>query len=1183
MPQQLSLFDVLPAPPRPPGRVLIAQGARAAERTLLERLDSLLEETRKDPALLVRPVRIVVPSRSLRLHLSAAIVRRRGRSAAGVILQTLFGLASEVLERSGEPAPRGALLFEALAQRAARAEPVLRRGLEDLVDGYGAVTGTLRDLLDAGLEPVHAEAAEEALASDGLQVASRTEVERARALVRAAARAEEWMRGLDLGRVATLLRRATEIVEGDSERALPSRAILVHGFADATGVATDLIQALLSRCSAWLILDHPPRPEGGGPERAFPARFQERLSLAVRVEPAKGDPPVPPRLAAVEAVGCEAEVREVARRVRVLLDGGARPEALGVVARDLAPYRFTLRRHFGRLGIPFSGVGESGGLQPAGRRAQAFLELLRQGEAVPSDRWLNSMAALPGGSRSLVDLRLAFYALGAGRLRDVTELRLDEVLREGSFPLPIRQGLKTAPAGGEEEPEEEGRETEAAEVYANRRRVAGPLLEAAQRSARKVRDRLSSWPAEAAVTDHLARLRSLLTRDLGWRLDSDDARPVAAALEEMARESPPDLVLSRNELRLLLEDLLDGAGAAPLGGEGGGVQVLTVVEARARTFDQLFLIGLNRDIFPRTVREDPLLPDDLRRILQRVLPDVPVKRAGFDEERYLFAQLLSAGISATLSWQAADDDGRPLAASPLVERLRDRIEVAKAPSLWALPAAGPLPGPRTAAEHAVMAGLHAPRRWWGRVLPLALAEARAGMTPAAGFDLSPDALAASRLAVLDELDPDLRTPEGRAARSRPGPYFGYVGAMGRLGGPGSEEGEPRRRDLFVTLLENLAACPWQVFLGRLLRLEPTPDPVGALPGIDPLLLGNAVHAVLEGIVRAASGTESTGQVRAREPVPIPWPPAEDLDRIAVEAAERLLAAEGIFLPGLARALADRALPLLTSARDLDWSGGPVPAVGTEVKGELAVFDAAGERRPLHFKADRVDRAGRLLVWTDYKTGKPLSDKKGAGTRRRHFLERVRKGTHLQAVAYLMASEESSLGRYLYLRPGFDDPAERAFEVGAGDRDFTETFAAAVRSLLGAWDAGAFFPRLVETDGRKEPGRCSFCGVAEACLRGDSGARTRLFEWTAREEPSLPAPHPRPSSPRPSSPASSQPPSPGEEGDQQEGSNRVPLSRGGGWEGAGEGTGVRALGRGRSAEEALLGVWRLWAKASGEEE
>lgn len=1109
MPQQLSLFDVLPAPPRPPGRVLIAQGARAAERMLLERLDSLFDETRKSPALLARPVRIVVPSRSLRLHLSAAIVRRRGRSAAGVILQTLFGLASEVLERAGEPVPLGAPLFEAFAQRAARAEPALRRGLEDLVDGYGTVSGTIRDLLDAGLEPVHAEIAEEALASDGPQVASRAEVERARALVRSAARAEDWMREHGLGRVANLLRRATEIVEADPDRALPSRSILIHGFADATGVATDLIQALLSKCSAWLVLDHPPRPEdldagaggAGGIERTFPARFLERLSLAARVEPMKAERPVPPRLEAVEAVGCEAEVREVARRVRVLLDGGARPEALGVVAREWSPYRHALRRHFGRLGIPFSGVGETGGLTPAGRRAQAFVELLRQGEAVPSDRWLDSMAALPGGSRSLVDLRLAFYALGAGRLRGVTELRLEEVLRDGSYPLPIRQGLKSAPAGDDEEFEEEGRdEGRGAEAYANRRRVAGPILEAAVKAAGKVLDRLAAWPDEASVAGHLARLRLLLTRDLGWRLDSDDARPVTAALEQIERESPPDLILSTGELRLLLEDLLDGAGAVPLGGQGGGVQVLSVVEARARTFDHLFLIGLNRDVFPRTVREDPLLPDDLRRVLQRVLPDVPVKRAGFDEERYLFAQLLSAGISVTLTWQAADDDGRPLAPSPLAERLRDRVEVAKAPSLWALPAAGPLLGPRTAAEHAVMAGLHAPRRWWGRVIPLALEEARSGWT--AGFDVPIEALAASRLAVLEELDPDLRTPEGRAARSRPGPYFGYVGRL-----EPAAEGDPRRRQLFVTLLENLAACPWQAFLGRLLRIEPTPDPVGALPGIDLLLLGNTVHAVLERIVRAAGGlpAEVDGPVGDRLPLAVEWPREEVLGRFLNEEAERLLHEEGVFLPGLARALAERARPFLTSAREADWTRETVSVAGVEEPGLVEISDSRGRSYRVAFKADRVDRTGGVRLWTDYKTGKPISMAQKEDFRRRHFLDRVRKGSHLQAVAYLLGSQEESLGRYLFLRPGLD-AEQREHAVSRGDEDFVRTFENTASSVLDAWSAGAFFPRVVDPNGRDEPGRCGFCAVAEACLRGDSGARLRLFEWSerSRETQNLPA-------------------------------------------------------------------------------
>ena len=1098
MAQQLGLFDVPVPPPTPPGRVLVARGALAAEALLLERIGALAEEARREPRLLALPVRIVVPSRSLRAHLGAAIVRARGRSVAGVTIQTLYGLAREILERAGEVPLAGEPLFGVIAQRRAREEAVLRRGLDDLVDGFGAVVGTVRDLIDAGFEPEHADGVDEALATDGPGLASRAEVERARALVRVAAGTAERMQDLRLGSRAALLRRALELLDADPERALPARAVLVHGFADAIGVATDLLEGLLRRRSAWLVLDRPAEPLGDGVEKAFTERFAGRLVLAVgTLEPAAPrQVHSPPVVKSFEALGGEAEAREVARRVRDLLDGGARPEGIGLVARDLGPYRLPLRRHLGRLGVPFSGVGERGSLEPAGRRARAFLELLRRGEGVPADRWLDAVASFPSGPARgrdraltgslLVDLRLGFASLGAARLRDVAALPVETVLQGDSYPLPIRQGLRTA--GPEEDSDGEGEGHGEAHTYASRRRVAGFQIRSAVRAADRLCRRLSSWPEEAPAGVHLHKVGRLLVGSLGWRRDDDSTRPVFAALGELERELPPDFPLHRDELRLLLERLLDGAGASALGGQGGGVQVLSVIEARSRTFDQLFVLGLNRDVFPRGIREDPLLPDDLRRVLQRVLPDVPVKRFGFDEERYLFAQLLSASPAVTLSWQGADDDGRPLSPSPLVERLRERIGPARASALYALPDAGPLPGLRPADEHAVLAGLHAPRRWFGRVLPLALEEVRAGLDER--FPLAPADLAASRLAVLEEMDPDLRTPEGRATRARLGPYFGFVGRHR------GEKGDPRLRSLYVTHLENLAACPWQLFLGRLLRVEPTPDPLAALPGIDPPLLGNVVHATLARLSHERTPRPASGLPEDLEPIPVAWPDQEKLDWMVLEEAGRLLADEGIFLPGLARALADRALPFLEAAREVDWAGGDVPVVATEVQGEVEVWDGRRRLRTVLFQADRLDRDGPRLVWTDYKTGRPFSLSKKPETRRRHLLARVREGRNLQAVAYLRRSRQEALGRYLFLRPGLEAD-ERTLNVSADDREILESFAATTASLLDVWDAGAFFPRLVDTEGRNEPGRCAFCAVAEACLRGDSGARLRLFEWTGR--------------------------------------------------------------------------------------
>jgi superfamily I DNA/RNA helicase len=1064
--------------------VRAARGALAAEEMLLARLDALAAEARKNPALLARPVRIVVPSRSLRLHLGSAIVRHRGRSVAGVTIQTLHGLAFEVLERAGEPALQGMPLFDVVAQRLARGERVLRQGLDGLVDGYAAVAGTVRDLLDAGFEPELFEAVDEALATDGPHKAAKAEVERARALVRVAARTEAVMRQIGLGRVSTLLRRAAELIAADPERVLPARAILIHGFSDATGVATDFLQALLRR-GAILILDHPPDPSGGvssgaggGVERAFSVRFTERLGAVSRFVPAppQGSGEPVPEVHRFEAVGAEAEAREVARRARGVLDAGARPEGIGVVARDLGPYALLLARHFRRLGVPFSGIGARGALEPAGRRVRAVLELLRRGEEAPADRWLDAVGPRSFRGGRLVDLRLAFAALGAGRLRDVAELVVDSFLKNGSYPLPIRQGLRESAA---EEGEEDAGDS-VREAYAARRRVDGAHLHAAVRAAGKLRKRLAAWPEEARAGEHFRQVRALLTADLGWAPGSDTASPVLKALAELEREVPAEFPLTREELRTLLGRALDEVGTALLGGQGGGVQVLTVMEARGRTFEHLFVAGLNRDVFPRGVREDPLLPDELRRVLQRVLPDVPVKRAGFDEERYLYAQLLAASPQVTLSWQAADADGRPLSPSPLLRGLRAE---GKAPPLYS-----PLAALRPADEHAVIAALHAPRPRFGAMLAVALEEARAEL-PADGLPavsaLRPADLAAVRVAVLDELDPDLRTPEGRAVRARLGPYFGFVGSFAAAG-----NADPRHMDLFVTHLEALAGCPWQLFLGRLLQLEPTPDPLAALPGADPLLLGNTVHAVLERIVREA-GPEASPKL-------VPWPSAADLDLLLVDVAAKILAVEGILMPGLARALAERARPLVEAAGAADWTAGALPVLRVESKDDVAVHDAAARERPLRFRADRVDRGDLSesgLRFTDYKTGRPLSSATKPDVRRRHFLDRVRAGTHLQAVAYLLAARgEPALGRYLYLRP---DAVERDFTVTSGDRDFTAAFERAVRAVLSVWDAGSFFPRVVDTAGRNEPGRCGYCAVAEACLRGDSGARNRLFEWTER--------------------------------------------------------------------------------------
>jgi hypothetical protein len=315
--------------------VRVGSGALAVESLLLDDLEVRIQAQRGDPARLARPIRVVVPSRSLREHLSSALLRRIGRAVAGLKIQTLHALAREVAETAGHPAPSGDALLAILVRRAARREGALRSALDGLQDGYGVVAGTVRDLLDAGFTEAHSDALAERVVGTGPETA------RARALAGVAAGTRRALAEAGLLRRSDVLERARRCIEKEPERALPSSAVLVHGFADATGVATDLLCALRDCCGAVLYLDRPPdpiapdRPDAGV---AFSGRFTARLagSAGSSLQPADASPT--PQLGLLRAPGAHAEARAVASRISALLAAGEVPERIGVVARQLAPY-----------------------------------------------------------------------------------------------------------------------------------------------------------------------------------------------------------------------------------------------------------------------------------------------------------------------------------------------------------------------------------------------------------------------------------------------------------------------------------------------------------------------------------------------------------------------------------------------------------------------------------------------------------------------------------------------------------------------------------------------------------------------------------------------------------------------------------------------------------------------------
>jgi hypothetical protein len=1048
-------------------KVEAARGPQAVEALLLAEVERLVEASRARPEELARPVRVVVPSRSLADHVAAALVRRTGRPVAGVSVRTLHALAEELVARGGGSPRGGDAFLPVRVRQVARAEPELARGLDDLDDGYRTLEESVRDLLDAGFETVHADALFEAI--DAAAPAG-APARRARAVVRVAAAVAGDLEAGRIGHRSWLLRGARELLVSRPEL-LPARALLLHGFADATGVQLDLIEALLRLPGARLLLDRPADPADPGrddPGVVFTRRATERLAPGgLGALP----PAAPAAVAVLHAPTREAEVRAAAEGVRERLAAGIAPERIGVVARDLSGYRLALRRHFRRLGIPFSGHRQPGPLQPAGRRLAALRELLRHGARLPAERWLE--IALPGPSvspRARADLRLALHVLGTPRVGEVAGLALDA----DAVELPFRVGLYAPEGGGA--------------PRATRRRVSRDAIQPFADAAREVCACLSRWPGRAPLRAHFEALRGLVESLLRWDSGSPEYAAVAAAWG--AGDAGTDLELDREDFLLHLDRELSDAGCDALGGAGAGVQVLTVMEARERSFDSLFVLGLNRDVFPRAIAEDALLPDALRRRLREVLPDLPVKAEGTHEERFLFAQLLGASPEIRLSCALADDEGKRRLPSPLLERLRLSGPGAEP---RALPA---LHGRRraetatacTAPEQALLAGIHGTRERFEALLPLALEEGwrESGESPAA----------APRLAVLREMDAPAR-PGGDL-----GPYFGFVGEI-------AAAQDLRRNPLFVTTAERVAGCPWRALLERLLRVELVPDALVHLPQAkDALRIGALVHRVLEQIASQAGVAvgEPLEQAVARAAVEVAWPEPPVLDRLLDGAARALAREEGLGFAGHARVLAHAARAVLASAHAAEWAGGPPRVLGVEVLGGVDVVDADGETHQLRFKADRVDRSGGALRLLDYKTGAAKADLATEAKRREKLLDLIGRGELLQAAAYALGARAAggagARGDYVFVKPGIDPQAVR-LSAEAEDPEVEARFGSALRAVFAVWKRGSFFPRLLDAS-QEEPHACTLCEVREACWRGDSGARRRLADWVTEAAAPTPA-------------------------------------------------------------------------------
>jgi ATP-dependent helicase/nuclease subunit B len=435
--------------------------------------------------------------------------------------------------------------------------------------------------------------------------------------------------------------------------------VFAYGFEDLTGAEWSLLEALAGRADVQVSLPYEParvafaslrrtaddlsslaagRIEELAPrssEYAHPALAHLERTLFEEA-PAAGE--LDGAIRFFEGAGVRGTLELVADELLALIRGGMPPERIALVAPSLDGWRAPLETVLGGLGVPYAVESRVRlGGTPLGH---ALLQLLRYA-------WLD------GGRRELFAyLRSPYSGLGRPSV-DFVEGRL----RGRAIHTPARV----------EEEAEKLREAPVPQL-AELRAAASPT--AAVRGLIRAMLR-SAYGTDAPPAGETSR-HDLRSYDAVLRL-LDELEGFAALAGEL---EPEDVVaaLEHAEVRL--------ASA----GEAGRVVVLDLMRARTRSFEAVFVLGLEEGSLPRRSRVSPFLDEDERRALGARLerPD-QVSR-----DRYLFYTACTRATRRLyLVREAATDDGAPREPSPFWEEvagLFDPEDVARATSRRALSA-----------------------------------------------------------------------------------------------------------------------------------------------------------------------------------------------------------------------------------------------------------------------------------------------------------------------------------------------------------------------------------------------------------------------------------------------------------------------------------------------------------------
>jgi ATP-dependent helicase/nuclease subunit B len=521
--------------------------------------------------------------------------------------------------------------------------------------------------------------------------------------------------------------------------------------------------------------------------------------------------------------------------------------------------------------------------------------------------------------------------------------------------------------------------------------------------------RLGDWPARAMWGEWLERFEELASSVLKR---PDRVLRVLADLSPMGSIGPIELEEAAEVLALRLASIETERPARRY----GRLLVTTPTQLRGRSFDVVFVPALAERLFPQKPREDPLLLDDARAMIDGFdVSGGPEKVRSTEVGRAVSnpAALVTQAVRADLEklqlrLAIGAAESRLYVSFPTVEVGDGRPRV---PSLYALEVWRAMTGRVPSADELQQIASRASRATLAWPAPSDREEAIDPLE----HDLStlrhlvgePDDRARGRAQYMLQLNDCLqRSVRERYMRGkRAWSHWDGITEMTERLKPVLDSYRLGARAYSLSALQKYSACPYQFFLSAICRMRPADD-LEPLQRMDPLTRGSIFHAVQASFYRRVKRVGALPVAAHRERALTLLD--EALAEIAAHEYEQLAPAiDRIWNDEIAALRRDLRLWVYEIAATaagawtpkwFEWSFGLKDAGrDEESRAEEVVIDG---RFRLHGSIDLVEeRANGDLRVTDHKTGKYRG--------KDHMI--VDGGAALQPVLYSMALE-SATGR-----------------------------------------------------------------------------------------------------------------------------------------------------------------------------